>query len=481
MARGLKPIVVVNKLDRPNARPDWVVDQTFDLFDRLGASDEQMDFPVVFTSATEGWASLNSTERGADMTPLFQTIVDRVPPPDVDLKGPFQLQVSALEYSSYVGVIGIGRIKRGRIERNSEVVVIGADGATRTGRVLQILGFHGLERIERPQAAAGDIIAFTGLDEIHISDTLCHPDAVEPLPAQPDLAPYVGKYLRPIVGDKTPAEVTDADVERIHGKMARTKGLKGNKTIAPATQKMILALLVRIAAFGVEEKRCPGLVAKVELPAVDNVVTEFLTKDETARLLAILQAGTFVDKKGVKHEISRDAIDIIYFLLTTGMRRGEVLGIEWKNVGPEFITVPHPKERKSKTIRINPIIADILESRKDNGSAFVFPARTWEEKDAHIVDPKRSLNLVKRLAKLPTDFRCAHGFRHNWGYWAVMPVEEGGAGADVVTVGATMGHASIKTTERYIKAADAAKKRLAGRMATIFAPKELPANVVSIK
>ncbi|HEX9569688.1 MAG TPA: translational GTPase TypA [Rhodospirillales bacterium] len=183
LARGLKPIVVVNKLDRPNARPDWVVDQTFDLFDRLGASDEQMDFPVVFTSATEGWASLNSTERGADMTPLFQTIVDRVPPPDVDLEGPFQLQVSALEYSSYVGVIGIGRIKRGRIERNSEVVVIGADGATRTGRVLQILGFHGLERIERPQAAAGDIIAFTGLDEIHISDTLCHPDAVEPLPA----------------------------------------------------------------------------------------------------------------------------------------------------------------------------------------------------------------------------------------------------------------------------------------------------------
>ncbi len=182
LERGLRPIVVVNKLDRPNARPDWVVDQTFDLFDRLGASDEQMDFPIVFTSAAEGWASLSSDRRGTDMTPLFQTIVDKVPPPDVDLAGPFQMQVSALEYSSYVGVIGIGRIKRGRIERNAEVAVIGADGAVRAGRVLQIMGFHGLERIEWEQAEAGDIVAFTGLDEIHISDTLCDPDAVEALP-----------------------------------------------------------------------------------------------------------------------------------------------------------------------------------------------------------------------------------------------------------------------------------------------------------
>ena len=183
LARGLNPIVVVNKLDRPNARPEWVVDQTFDLFDRLGANDAQMDFPVVFTSATQGWASLDSKTRGQDMTPLFQTIVDRVPPPDVDLAGPFQLQVSALQYSSYVGVIGIGRIKRGRVARNSPVAVIGADGKRRDGRILQILGFQGLEKIEWPEAGAGQIIAFTGLDEIHISDTLCDPDAVEALPA----------------------------------------------------------------------------------------------------------------------------------------------------------------------------------------------------------------------------------------------------------------------------------------------------------
>jgi len=291
-----------------------------------------------------------------------------------------------------------------------------------------------------------------------------------------------GNYLRPIVGDKTPAEVTDADIDRINGKMARTKGLKGNKMLAPATRKMILALLVRIAAFGVERKRCPGLTVQVELPEVDNVVTEVLTKDETARLLAILQAGTFVDKKGVKHEISRDAIDIVYFLLTSGMRRGEVLEIEWKNVDTErgFITVPHPKEKKSKTVHINPIIADILESRKNNGSRFVFPARTWEEEDAHIVDPKRSLNLIKKEAKLPADFRCAHGYRHNWATMALTSVEEGGAGIDIYTVSKSLGHASIKTTERYLTLIDQAKKTASNRMAAIFAPKELPANVIAI-
>ncbi len=292
------------------------------------------------------------------------------------------------------------------------------------------------------------------------------------------------RYLQGIVGSKTTDKVTDADIERINGKMARTKGLKGNKALAPATRRMILALLVRIATYGTEKKRCAGLTVPVELPAVDNVVTEFLTKEETARLGAILQAGTYTDKKGVRHEISRDAIDLVYILLTTGMRRGEILGIEWRNVDLQAgtIFVPYPKERRSKTIHIhgNPIVADILESRKDNGSKFVFPARDWKEKDAHIVDPKRSLNLIKKAAALPSGFRCGHGYRHNFGYWAVMPVELGGAGADVVAVGATMGHASIKTTERYITAADLAKKRLSNRMAAIFAPKELPANVVSI-
>ena len=181
LAFGLRPIVVINKVDRASARPDWALDRTFDLFDRLGATDEQLDFPVVYASAIEGWASSDAAAPGQDMSLLLQTIVDHVPPPDVDADGPFQLQVSALDYSSYVGVIGIGRVRRGRIRRNDAVTVVGVGGAPRPGRILQILGFHGLERIECEEAEAGQIVAFTGLDALSISDTLCDPDAVEPL------------------------------------------------------------------------------------------------------------------------------------------------------------------------------------------------------------------------------------------------------------------------------------------------------------
>jgi|TARA_B110000263_G_scaffold248900_1_gene264960 GTP-binding protein len=179
---GLKPVVVVNKVDREGARPDWVVDQTFDLFDRLGATDEQLDFTTVFASATEGWASNSSDRRSENMDILFQTIVDHVAAPSVDRDGPFRLQVSALDYSSYVGVIGIGRVERGIAKRNAAVTIVGADGQQRQGRLMQILGFYGLERIEREAAAAGDIIAFSGLDSLKISDTLCDPLKVEPLP-----------------------------------------------------------------------------------------------------------------------------------------------------------------------------------------------------------------------------------------------------------------------------------------------------------
>jgi GTP-binding protein len=204
-AMGFKPIVVINKIDREGARPDWVLDQTFDLFDNLGATDEQLDFPVVYASAINGYASLDSTVREGDMTPLFETIVEQVPAPDTDSEGPFQMQISTLDYNSYVGVIGIGRIKRGKVSTNTPVRIVDREGNIRSGRILQVLGFHGLERVERSEARAGDIVAITGIDPLDISDTLCDPDAVEALPAlsvdeptismtfQPNTSPFAGK------------------------------------------------------------------------------------------------------------------------------------------------------------------------------------------------------------------------------------------------------------------------------------------------
>ena len=182
LAQGFRPIVVINKIDRPGARPDWVLDQTFDLFDRLGATNEQLDFPVVYASALNGYANLDSDARGGDMTPLFEAIIKHVPVPQVDPSGPFQMQVISLDYNSYVGVIGIGRIARGKVKTNTAVTIIDRNGAKRNGRMLQILGFLGLERIEVPEAQAGDIIAFTGIAPLNISDTLCDPSKVEALP-----------------------------------------------------------------------------------------------------------------------------------------------------------------------------------------------------------------------------------------------------------------------------------------------------------
>ena len=178
-ALGLKPIVVINKIDRPGARPDWVVDQTFDLFDRLGATDEQLDFPIVFASAINGYAGLTHDITEGDMTPLFQTIVDKVSPPPVNIDGPFQMQVSSLDYNTYVGVIGIGRIQRGTIKANQQLVIVNREGVERKGRMLQVFGFHGLDRVEVADARAGDIIAFAGIEKLEISDTICSPELVE--------------------------------------------------------------------------------------------------------------------------------------------------------------------------------------------------------------------------------------------------------------------------------------------------------------
>jgi GTP-binding protein len=182
-AQGLNPIVVINKIDRPSARPDWVLNQVFDLFDRLGATDEQLDFPIVYASALQGYATLDYKIPSDNMDPLLETIVNRVKPPEVDLDAPFQMQISSLDYSSYVGAIGIGRITRGSVKTNTPVAIVNAEGKIRAGRILQIMGYLGLERIEVPEASAGDIVAITGIEGLSISDTICAPDAVEALPA----------------------------------------------------------------------------------------------------------------------------------------------------------------------------------------------------------------------------------------------------------------------------------------------------------
>jgi GTP-binding protein len=180
---GLRPIVVINKVDRDEARPGWVLDQTFDLFDRLGATDEQLDFPVVYASALRGFSSLESGVRDGDMQPLFKTIVEHCPPPDVDVDGSLQLQVTLLDYSSYVGAIGIGRIKRGTIKKGMAVSVVNREGKIRSERITQVLGFHGLTRVEIESAYAGDIVAFAGIAEPKVSDTVCDPLNVEALPS----------------------------------------------------------------------------------------------------------------------------------------------------------------------------------------------------------------------------------------------------------------------------------------------------------
>jgi GTP-binding protein len=177
--QGLHPILVVNKVDRPGARPHWVVDQVFDLFDRLGATDEQLDFPIMYASALNGVAGNEPDDLAEDMTPLFQMVVDKVKAPAVNRDGPLQMQISALDYSSYVGVIGIGRITRGKLKTNEQVVVVDREGKTRRGRVLQVMGYRGLERFEVEQAEAGDIVCITGIDKLNISDTICSPDKPE--------------------------------------------------------------------------------------------------------------------------------------------------------------------------------------------------------------------------------------------------------------------------------------------------------------
>ncbi len=236
-AHGLKPIVVINKVDRPGARPDWVVDQVFDLFVNLGATDEQLDFPIIYASALMGIAGIDHEDMAEDMTPLYQAIVDHVEPPKVDLNGAFQMQISQLDYNNYVGVIGIGRIKRGTVKPNQNVTIIDGEGKTRNGKIGKVLGHLGLERIESEQAEAGDIVAITGLGELNISDTLCDTNAVEALPPlavdEPTVSMYFCVNTSPFCGREGKYVTSRQILERLKKELVHNVALRVEETEDP--------------------------------------------------------------------------------------------------------------------------------------------------------------------------------------------------------------------------------------------------------
>ncbi len=215
-ARGLRPIVVINKIDREGARPDWVLNEVFDLFDRLGATEEQLDFPIIYASALEGRAGIEADQLEDNMDSLFKLIVDEVPAPDVDAEGPFQLQISALDYSSYVGVIGVGRISRGKVKLNMPIVVIDREGKSRKAKIGQIKTYMGLEQVDATEASAGDIICVTGIPELNISDTLCDPDKPEALPPLTVDEPTISMTF----------QVNDSPFAGLDGKYVTTRNIK---------------------------------------------------------------------------------------------------------------------------------------------------------------------------------------------------------------------------------------------------------------
>ena len=236
-AQGLTPIVVINKIDKPGARPDWVMDQVFDLFDNLGATDEQLDFKVIYASAINGWATMDLDEPSDNMEPMFQMIVDEVSPPDADPEGAFQMQISQLDYNSYIGVIGVGRIQRGTFRPNQQVTVVSADGTKRNGKVGQVMSYLGLERHEAESAGAGDIIAITGLGELKISDTICDVNTVEALPPlsvdEPTVTMTFSVNTSPFAGKEGKFVTSRNILERLQAELVHNVALRVEETDNP--------------------------------------------------------------------------------------------------------------------------------------------------------------------------------------------------------------------------------------------------------
>lgn len=305
-ARGLNPIVVINKIDRPGARPDWVMDQVFDLFDSLGATDEQLDFPVIYASALQGYATLDLSQSSDNMNPLLETIITRVPAPDVDPTGPFQMQVSTLDYSSYVGMIGIGRVSSGEAKTNMPVTVIDREGKTRQGRILQVLAYLGLDRTEVPSAQAGDIIAVTGLESLQISDTLCDPANVKALPAlsvdeptvsmtfQVNTSPFAGKEGKYVTSRKIRERL---DQELLHNVALRVEDTSDpDKFKVSGRGELHLSILI-------ENMRREGYELAVSRPEVITKMVDGELQEPYETLAIDLPAeyqGSIMEKLGAR-------------------------------------------------------------------------------------------------------------------------------------------------------------------------------------
>ncbi|MEE9273236.1 MAG: translational GTPase TypA [Robiginitomaculum sp.] len=314
LEQGLNPIVVVNKIDRNGARPDWVVDQTFDLFDRLGATDEQLDFHVVFASALNGWASNNSETVGSDMGPLFQAIVTHTPIPDVDLDGPLQLQVSALDYSSYTGVIGIGRVLRGTLKKGGQVIIASVDGGNRKGKILQPYGFMGLERLEMDEVHAGDIACFTGIDNLDISDVICDPAHIETLPAlsvdeptismtfQVNDSPFAGREGKYVTSRNIKERL---DKELIHNVALRVEQLDDpDKFRVSGRGELHLSILI-------ENMRREGYELAISRPQVINKTIDGALCEPWENLTVDVEVdhqGTIMEKLGTRKGQLKDMV-----------------------------------------------------------------------------------------------------------------------------------------------------------------------------
>ena len=303
---GFKPIVVINKIDRPGARADGVLNATFDRFDKLGATDEQLDFPVVYASGLNGYAGDNPDIREGDMTPLFEAIVKHVAAPEVDPDGPFQMRISQLDYSNYTGIIGIGRVQRGRIKPNTPVVAIDREGKRRQGRLLQVLGFMGLERQEVAEAQAGDIIALNGLETLGISDTLCHPDAPEALPAMTVDEPTISMFFKvnnsPFAGKEGKFLTSRQIRDRLTRELMHNVALRVEDTEDPDTFKVSGRGELHLSIL-IENMRREGFELAVSRPEVILHVEDGVTKEPYEHLVVDLDEnyqGAVMERLGLR-------------------------------------------------------------------------------------------------------------------------------------------------------------------------------------